>query len=59
MTSLPSPSSHQNVKESLMGLLLILAIIVGGLVLLGALAASFGTDSRESIGDDWARPIRV
>jgi hypothetical protein len=34
---------------------LILGSIVVGLGFLGALAASFGTDSRPSIGDDHAR----
>jgi hypothetical protein len=41
-----------------MDLLLILTTVLVGLILLGVLATSFGADSRDSIGDDWARPIR-
>ncbi len=40
-----------------MDLLLIIAAVLGGLVALGILASAFGVDSRESIGDDWSRPI--
>ena len=36
--------------------LLVLTAFIGGLIAVGALAAVAGTDSRESIGDDWARP---
>jgi hypothetical protein len=41
-----------------MDLLVALTIFIGGLIALGALAALAGTDSRESIGDDWARPTQ-
>lgn len=36
--------------EALLGL----ATIVGALVLFGALAVVFGTDSRDGMRDDWA-----
>jgi hypothetical protein len=42
-----------------MELLLTLTIFVVALTALGALAAIAGTDSRESIGDDWARPTHA
>jgi hypothetical protein len=42
-----------------MELMLIITIVLGGLVLLDALAVAFGADSRDSIGDDWARSVRV
>ncbi len=42
-----------------MDLLLTLTIFVIALTALGALAAMAGTDSRDSIGDDWARPTRA
>ena len=42
-----------------MELLLTLTIIVVALTVLGALAAVVGADSRDSIGDDWARPTRA
>ena len=42
-----------------MDLVLTLTIILVALTVLGALAASVGTDSRDSIGDDWARPTRA
>ena len=42
-----------------MDLLLTLTIILVGLTVLGAIAAAVGTDSRDSIGDDWARPTRA
>jgi hypothetical protein len=42
-----------------MDFLLTLTVIVVGLIALGALAAAVGTDSRDSIGDDWARPTRA
>jgi hypothetical protein len=42
-----------------MDLLLIIGIVLGGLLLLGVLAASFGADSRDTIGDDWARPLSL
>jgi hypothetical protein len=42
-----------------MDLLLTLLIIVVALTALGALAAVVGTDSRDPIGDDWARPTRA
>ena len=35
--------------------LLLLAIIVVGLVIFGALAGAVGADSRDTIDDDWAR----
>jgi hypothetical protein len=38
-----------------MELLLTLTIIVVALTALGALAAVVGADSRDTIGDDWAR----
>ncbi len=41
-----------------MELLLILATVLVAIVLFDVLAISFGADSRESIGDDWSRPIR-
>ena len=41
-----------------MDLLLVLAIIVV-LTALGGLAAIAGADSRDPIGDDWARPTNV
>ena len=42
-----------------MDLLLTLTIFLIALTVLGALAAAVGTDSRDSIGDDWARPTRA
>jgi hypothetical protein len=42
-----------------MDLVLTLTMILVALTVLGALAAAVGTDSRESIGDDWARPTGV
>ena len=39
-----------------MDLALTLTIFLVALTVLGALAAAVGTDSRDSIGDDWARP---
>jgi hypothetical protein len=42
-----------------MELLLVLTIILFALTALGALAATAGVDSRESIGDDWARPTNA
>jgi len=42
-----------------MELLLILATLFAAIVLFDVLAVSFGADSRESIGDDWGRPIRL
>jgi hypothetical protein len=42
-----------------MELLLTLTVILVALTVLGALAAAVGTDSRDSIGDDWARPTGI
>ena len=42
-----------------MELLLTLTVILVALTVLGALAAAVGTDSRDSIGDDWARPASI
>ena len=42
-----------------MELLLILATLLVVIVLFDVLAISFGADSRDSIGDDWGRPIRL
>jgi hypothetical protein len=42
-----------------MELLLTLTIFVVALTALGALAAIAGADSRDSIGDDWARPTHA
>ena len=42
-----------------MELVLTFTMILVALTLLGALAAAVGTDSRDSIGDDWARPTRI
>jgi hypothetical protein len=36
--------------------LMVLVALVGGLLVFDALALRFGADSRESMGDDWARP---
>jgi hypothetical protein len=41
-----------------MDVLLVIATVVGLLVFAG-LAARFGVDSRDSLGDDWARQIRA
>jgi len=46
-------------KENDMELVLTLTIILVALTVLGALAAAVGTDSRDSIGDDWVRPTRA
>jgi hypothetical protein len=35
--------------------LLILVAVVAALLVFDALAVGFGADSRDSIGDDWAR----
>ena len=35
--------------------LLFLGLIIFGLAIFGALAATVGADSRDAIGDDWAR----
>jgi hypothetical protein len=48
-----------DMKGTEMELLIALTSIIAGLAALGALAATFGTDSRDSIGDDWARPTRA
>jgi hypothetical protein len=40
-----------------MDLLLIVTTVLVGFVLFGVLATFLGADSRESIGDDWRRPI--
>jgi hypothetical protein len=42
-----------------MELLTIVTALFGALIALGALAATNGADSRESIGDDWARPASI
>ena len=42
-----------------MDLLLVLAIILVVLTALGGLAAIAGADSRDPIGDDWARPTHI
>jgi hypothetical protein len=42
-----------------MELLLIIAMVLAAIVLFDVLAISLGADSRESIGDDWGRPIRL
>jgi hypothetical protein len=42
-----------------MELVLTFTMILVALTLLGALAAAVGTDSRDSIGDDWARPTGI
>jgi len=39
-----------------MDLVLTLTIFLIALTFLGTLAAAVGTDSRDSSGDDWARP---
>ena len=39
-----------------MDLVLTLTIFLIALTFLGTLAAAVGSDSRDSIGDDWARP---
>ena len=39
--------------------LLILVTVLAAIVLFDVLAISFGVDSRELIGDDWGRPIRL
>ena len=38
-----------------MELLFVVALFVGGLLVLDALAVAFGADSREQMRDDWAR----
>ena len=42
-----------------MDLLLIITTVLVGLMVFGVVATFLGTDSRESIGDDWGRPIRL
>lgn len=42
-----------------MDLLLIIVTALGGLILFALMSASFGADSRDSVGDDWRRPINV
>ena len=39
-----------------MDLVLTLTILLVALTVLGALATAVGNESRDSIGDDWARP---
>lgn len=39
-----------------MELFTIVAMILGALVLIDVMAVRKGTDSRDRIGDDWARP---
>jgi hypothetical protein len=39
-----------------MELFAIIATVLGSLVLLDVVALRKGTDSRDRIGDDWARP---
>ncbi|HET9757257.1 MAG TPA: hypothetical protein VFP66_12190 [Candidatus Limnocylindrales bacterium] len=39
-----------------MELFTIIATVLGSLVLLDVVALRKGTDSRDRIGDDWARP---
>jgi hypothetical protein len=55
MTSPASRWLHQTLKESLMDAFLIAIAILTGLIALDVLAATFGTDSRDLLGDDWAR----
>lgn len=42
-----------------MELFTIVAMILGALVLIDVTAVRKGTDSRDRIGDDWARPTIV
>jgi hypothetical protein len=42
-----------------MDLLLMITTVLVGLMVFGVVATFFGADSRDSIGDDWGRPIRV
>jgi hypothetical protein len=59
MTSPLSGSSHHHLEGEIeMDVLLIVVTIVGLLVFAG-LAALFGVDSRETVGDDWTRPFPV
>jgi hypothetical protein len=58
MTSLASGSSdHHSEGDIEMDVLLIVVTVVGVFVF-AALAALFGADTRETLGDDWARPVR-
>ncbi|HXI79383.1 MAG TPA: hypothetical protein VNM34_01060 [Verrucomicrobiae bacterium] len=38
---------------------LLIIVTVMGVVLFAGLAALFGADSRETLGDDWTRPLRA
>jgi len=42
-----------------MDLLLFITTVLVGLMVFGVVATLLGADSRESIGDDWGRPIRL
>ena len=55
MTSQASRWLYQTLKESVMDAFLIAIAILAGLVVLDVLAVTFGTDSRDLLGDDWAR----
>ena len=55
MTSPASRWFYQTLKESLMDAFLIAIAILAGLIALDVLAVTFGADSRDLLGDDWAR----
>jgi len=42
-----------------MELFTIVTALFGSLITLGVLAVTKGTDSRDGIGDDWARPASI
>jgi hypothetical protein len=44
-------------KEQVMDVLLLIASVVAGLAVFDALAHWFGVDSRDRVGDDWARSL--
>ena len=55
MTSPASRWLYQTLKESVMDAFLIAIAILAGLIALDVLAVTFGADSRDLLGDDWAR----
>jgi hypothetical protein len=55
MTSLMSGSSHHHLEGDIEMDVLLIVIAVMGLFVFAGLAELFGFDSRETVGDDWAR----
>jgi hypothetical protein len=57
MGSAASEPRHR--KDRMMDLLALVMILTFGLIIFGILAATVGSDSRDSIGDDWSGASRI